>query len=130
MIYAAKNVIGLLHDEDPARWRLPTQGFVIDPQPLAASQHWIRQGWHLAAIYHSHPSGARDFSPEDVRQALGPKGRPALPKVVHLVLALASRTDDPSLTAWQWDGRRFAKRDVVLVDPPPQAHADTSPLAI
>lgn len=114
IIFPSTNVIDELHREHPERFPPPTEGYVMDPRILRTAQHWLRRGWRLGAIYHSHSNGVAGLSAGDRTRALGPDARPFFPEAIYLVIGLARRHEVPTLTAWAWGRGGFMERKVSL----------------
>lgn len=114
VIYPAENVIGLLHRESPALWRPATEGFVLDPRTVAAAFFWLAQGFVVNALYHSHPSGQREFSAHDHQMARAASEDARMRATTWLVIGLPGRAAATTLSAWARNGRGMVERKVAL----------------
>jgi proteasome lid subunit RPN8/RPN11 len=72
--------------------REPERRFMFDGKTMKKIRQHMTDGWKLEAIFHSHPNGRVNLSPDDILDA-APAGRPLYPGVVYLVVSLIKRPD-------------------------------------
>src|SRR3990172_8659347 len=65
-----------------------------------------REGWEVAAFYHSHPDHAAYFSEEDTERALF-HGEPLHPDTAYIILGLDA-AEVRELKAFRWDAAKKA----------------------
>lgn len=115
-----RNIQDELHGRDPARYpRTARIAYYMDGKELLGVLNEVdRDGWSVAAFYHSHPDHAAYFSQEDTDRALF-DGEPMYPDTAYLVIALDA-VGVREMKAFHWDA---AARDFVAA---PMAWADPS----
>jgi [CysO sulfur-carrier protein]-S-L-cysteine hydrolase len=113
-----RNIQDELHAGDPDRYpRTARTAYYMDGRELLAVLTEVdRDGWEVAAFYHSHPDHAAYFSQEDTDRALF-DGQPLHPDTAYLVLAL-TKDEVRDMRAFRWDAGRqeFAEAPVVTAE--------------
>lgn len=114
-----RNIQDELHRRDPGRYpRTARLAYYMDGKALLDVLNEVdRDGWAVAAFYHSHPDHAAYFSQEDTDRALF-DGEPMYPETAYLVIALdAQRVRE--VKAFHWDGaaREFVEAPLAAADP-------------
>lgn len=99
-----RNIQNDLHGRDPARYpRTSRIAYSMDGKELLDVLNEVdRDGWTVAAFYHSHPDHAAYFSEEDRERALW-DGQPLYPDTAYLVIALDA-DGVREIKAFHWDG--------------------------
>lgn len=114
-----RNIQDELHAADPERYPRPARiAYYMDGKELLAVLNEVdRDGWQVAAFYHSHPDHAAYFSEEDTERALF-RGEPLYPDTVYVVIALDA-AEVRALKAFRWDpdARGFVEARVVASEP-------------
>ncbi len=103
-----RNIQDELHASDPARYpRTARVAYYMDGKELLAVQNEVdRDGWVVAAIYHSHPEHAAYFSQEDTERALFQE-EPLYPDTAYLIIGLDA-AEVREMKAFRWDPARKA----------------------
>lgn len=107
-VLRAQNVQDLVRALDRAE-PPATEAYTVDPTTLLRAAAWVAEGWHVAAIYHSHPNGYPKLSERDTALA-APDGQPLYPEVDYLLASLSG--ERVRMTAWRWDGSGFRQRRI------------------
>ena len=80
--------------------------YTLDPaEHVGALRHAERRGWHLAAVFHSHPRGAPVPSPTDVARALEPDW-------VYVVIGLGGSS--PGVRGFRIAGGRVSEEPLTV----------------
>ena len=105
-----RNIQDELHARDPMRYpRTSRIAYYMDGKALLDVLNEVdRDGWTVAAFYHSHPDHAAYFSQEDTERAMF-DGEPIYPDTAYLVIALDA-AGVRQVKAFRWDA---AARDFV-----------------
>lgn len=115
VLYPVENVIAEMHRAEPSKWRPAIHGFVMKPENVRASMHWLQHGFVYDTLYHSHPTGQKDLSEPDRETLLKAAGAPIMRQTVWLVIGLRERREEPTLTAWAVEQGQIVERAVVQV---------------
>ena len=113
-----RNIQDELRARDPARYPRPARiAYYMDGKELLSVLNEVdRDGWSVAAFYHSHPDHAAYFSQEDKARAIF-DGDPIYPGTAYVVVAL-----DPAgvreVKAFRWDvaAREFVEAPIAGAD--------------
>jgi proteasome lid subunit RPN8/RPN11 len=99
-----RNIQDELHARDPERYpRAARIAYYMDGKELLDVLNEVdRDGWAVAAFYHSHPDHAAYFSQEDRDRALF-DGEPVYPDTAYLIVALDAAAVR-QVKAFRWDG--------------------------
>lgn len=113
------NIQDELRARDPVRYpRTARIAYYMDGKELLDAWNAVdREGWALAAFYHSHPDHPAYFSQEDKDRALF-DGEPLHPDTAYLVLAVTPQGVQ-EMKAYRWDAAagEFLEAPVVGADP-------------
>ncbi|HYB72458.1 MAG TPA: M67 family metallopeptidase [Candidatus Sulfotelmatobacter sp.] len=98
-----RNIQDQLHARDPERYpRVARIAYYMDGKELLDVLNEVdRDGWAVAAFYHSHPDHAAYFSQEDRDRALF-DGEPVYPDTAYLIVALDAAAVR-EVRAFRWD---------------------------
>jgi len=98
-----RNIQDQLHARDPERYpRAARIAYYMDGKELLDVLNEVdRDGWAVAAFYHSHPDHAAYFSQEDRDRALF-DGEPVYPDTAYLIVALDAAAVR-EVRAFRWD---------------------------
>ncbi len=98
-----RNIQDELHARDPVRYPRPARiAYYMDGKELLGVLNEVdRDGWTVAAFYHSHPEHAAYFSQEDRDRALF-DGEPIYPDTAYLVVAVDA-AGIREVKAFRWD---------------------------
>ena len=114
-----RNIQDELHAADPERYPRPARiAYYMDGKELLAVLNEVdRDGWEVAAFYHSHPDHAAYFSEEDTERALF-QGEPLYPDTAYIILGLDA-AEVRELKAFRWDAAKkaFVESPVVGAEP-------------
>ena len=114
-----RNIQDELHGRDPARYpRTARIAYYMHGKELLDVLNEVdRDGWSVAAFYHSHPDHAAYFSQEDTDRALF-DGEPVYPDTAYLVIALDA-AGVREMNAFHWDAAAaaFVEAPIVRADP-------------
>lgn len=106
-VHRARNVMDELHARRPRTYPRPaTHAYAIAPEDMVRLGAYLRDGYRLHAIYHSHThrEGA-NFSADDVAWALHGRRSPTYPEAAQVVMSLDA--DGPtSVNGYRWDNER------------------------
>ncbi len=118
VVRRVRNIQDELHARDPMRYpRTSRIAYYMDGKALLSVLNEVdREGWRVAAFYHSHPDHAAYFSQEDTERALF-DGEPTYPDTAYLVVALDA-VAVRQVKAFRWDAaaREFVEAPIPGAD--------------
>ncbi len=102
-VHRVRNIQDELHARDPERYpRTARIAYYMDGKDLLDVLNAVdREGWSVAAFYHSHPDHGAYFSQEDRDRALF-DGQPIYPDTAYLVVSLDD-AEVRAVKAFRWD---------------------------
>lgn len=110
-----RNIQDELHAGDPARYpRTARIAYYMDgKEVLGVLNEADRDGWDVAAFYHSHPDHAAYFSQEDTERAVF-QGEPLYPDTAYLIIGLDA-AEVREMKAFRWDPAKKAFVETPIV---------------
>jgi len=83
----------------------PRIRYELEPQAQLRAIESIEEQHDLIGFYHSHPCGPAEPSETDTKLA-------TWPDVVYVIVSLEPTQ---TVTAWDWNGHEFSKKDVTII---------------